>query len=442
MATDATAAPAENFNYLGHILYHPLFIPLCIGLGLLLRIAVALMFPIEPASDAAWYVARAHELLAGMGYQEGGHPTAYWPIGWPAILAGSLAIFGSVPLSILVINTVSAALVMWLIVWFARTLTGSEWVARVALLAYAIYPNHIAYHGAANCETLYLAIAMLAFMLLIKGRDNLLGLVVCGLIFGVATLVKPQTLAFPLGAVIALGIVYPAYSWLKVLRSAVIVYLFLLLLVSPWSLRNFNVFGEWILVSTNGGVALYTGANDDTTGDYYDHENPDTFESNYGIPWEQRVERQVELNKNYKALSHEWIGSHKLEWLSWMPKKVFILWQKDTDGFWSFQRDYPASTGTIFYLQLLNQLYYLAMLALALMAAVAIARAILVRDERLMPLGLLLCMPLFVSLISAVFTGQIRYHHPAMPFVMILAAWCLNRMIEYKFNFSGRIKND
>jgi 4-amino-4-deoxy-L-arabinose transferase-like glycosyltransferase len=426
LTTNSTTASTGSFQ---RVLYHPLFIPVCIAIGLTIRISVALLTPIEPVSDAAWYLARARELLSGMGYQEGGHPTAYWPIGWPAIMAGSLAIFGSQPVAILAINTVSAALIMWLIIWFARELTHNEWVARVALLAYVFYPNHIAYHGAANSETAYAALSMLAFILLIKGRKKVWLLAICGFIFGVATLVKPQTIAFPLGAIIALGIVYPAYRWKQALQAGVVVYLMLLLVVLPWSARNYAVLGEFVLVSTNGGTALLLGANNQITGDHFDYQHTPVFKQ-LGIPWEQRVERQVELNQRQKEVAKDWIADNTGEWLAWMPKKAFNLWIKDTDGFWSFDRQYPTATVAVRASQVINQLYYAVILILSAICAVLVAKAILRRESPLMRAGLLFCMPVFVTLLAAVFTGQIRYHHAAMPYLMICSSIALLRMAQ------------
>ncbi|WP_020679713.1 glycosyltransferase family 39 protein [Marinobacterium rhizophilum] len=415
-------------NHFRALVLHPLFIPLCISLGLLIRISIAVFIPIEPMSDAAWYITRAQELTAGIGYQESGHPTAYWPVGWPAILAGGFWILKSVPLTILVLNSLSAAIVMWLVFEIGRITTGSEMVARLALLAYALYPNHIAYTGAANTETVYAALSMVAFVLLIKGRNRIPLLIVSGCAFGIATLVKPQTLAFPFGAVIALTLVYKDYSWWSAIRAGIVVYIVLLLVVLPWSFRNKEMLGEFFLVSTNGGVALLLGANDQVTGDHFDYQYTPVFKQ-LGIPWQDRVSRQVELNRRQKDAALEWINTNTLSWLSWMPRKVLILWTKDTDGFWSFDKSYPESIFAIRVIQIINQIYYVLVLWLSLVCIYVAGKALIARDEKLMRLGLLFCMPVFVSLLAAVFTGQIRYHYPAMPYLMISASWTLYNFV-------------
>ena len=402
----------------------PAFVPLCIAAAICLRLMVALLFPVEPVSDSAWYVARAFDLLAGRGYQESGYPTAYWPVGWPAILAGALYLLGSIQVSIVSLNLIGSVLIMGAILWFGRTLAKSELVARVALLGYALYPNHIAYSGNAATETFYTGIAMLAFALLIAGRKKTLPLIASGILFGIATLIKPQTLAFPFGAVIAIGLTIPTYRWYSVLRAGVTVYIALLCVVLPWSFRNQAVMGEFVLVSTNGGTALILGANDQITGDHFDYEQTAVF-TQLGIPWEQRVERQVELNRKQTEFAKEWIRQHPGEYLAWMPRKIFQLWVKDTDGFWAFDSTYPHAIMAVRAAQIANQAYYAVVTLLGLICAFFALRAIVARDEARMQLGLLFCMPALVSVLAAAFTGQIRYHFPAMPFIFIAAAWTL-----------------
>jgi hypothetical protein len=203
----------------------------------------------------------------------------------------------------------------------------------------------------------------------------------------------------------------------------------LLLVVLPWSARNYAVLGEFVLVSTNGGTALLLGANNQITGDHFDYQHTPVFKQ-LGIPWEQRVERQVELNQRQKEVAKDWIADNTGEWLAWMPKKAFNLWIKDTDGFWSFDRQYPTATVAVRASQVINQLYYAVILILSAICAVLVAKAILRRESPLMRAGLLFCMPVFVTLLAAVFTGQIRYHHAAMPYLMICSSIALLRMAQ------------
>lgn len=407
----------------------PAFIPTVVFLGLLVRLLVAVFLPVEPMSDSAWYVARAIELASGLGYQEGGFPTAYWPVGWPAILAGGYWLVGSMPPVVIALNLVSALAILLLIPRVAYELTGNPMVGRIAILAYAAYPNHIAYSSDAATEIFYTALATGAFALVVIGRRRDLPLIVGGFIFGVATLVKPQTIAFPFGVAIALTLVYRSFSWRSFVRHMLLVYVGLLLVISPWTYRNFVVFGEPVMVSTNGGTALLLGANDQITGAHFGYEHTPVYQQ-FGIPWEDRVRRQVELNALQKKAAIDWIRENPASYAAWMPRKVLMLWLKDTDGFWDYTSTYHDSTLVVRGFQVANQIYYAAILLLALACFVYATIGLLRMREDRAKLGLLFCMPVFVSLIGAVFTGQIRYHFPAMPFLFIAAAWTLCRLMD------------
>lgn len=414
---DVASSPWRGF------FLHQAFIPTVLLVGLTLRLVVAVLIPIEQMSDSAWYVARAIEIASGLGYQEDGIPTAYWPVGWPAILAGGYWLTGSIPLTVIGLNLAGSLAIMLLILWFGRALAGSEVVGRIALLAYALYPNHIAYSSNAATEIIYTALLMAAFALMIAGRNHVWKLLLSGLIFGVVTLVKPQTIGFPFGAAVGLFLVYHrSFSLLAMLRAMLVVYVSLLVVVLPWSYRNFLVFDTPVLVSTNGGTALFMGANDQSTGTHYDYQNSPAYEK-LGIPWDERVARQIELDKEQRRQATQWIRDNTGTYLAWMPKKVAMLWVKDTDGFWVYEHDYSSRILAIRTFQLANQLFYMLVVMLSLGCLAASLIGLWERRQEQARLTLLFCMPAFVSLVAAVFTGQIRYHFAAMPFLFVAAAW-------------------
>ena len=135
--------------------------------------------------------------------------------------------------------------------------------------------------------------------------------------------------------------------------------------------------------------------------------------------------RQVELDKLQRDAAVQWILEDPVRYIAWMPRKVFLLWQKDTGGFWLFKSSYPDRQEIALGLQAANQLYYMLVILLSLYAAWIALTGLLSRDEERARLGLLFCMALFVTIIAAFFSGQIRYHYPAMPFLFVAAAWTL-----------------
>lgn len=427
----AEAAPAERgLQSTAHAFAEARWVvPAVLTGGLLIRLLTILFFPQAPISDGAFYFSRAAEMASGLGYNEEGVPTAFWPVGYPALLAGAMLLFGKTLAASAAVNLISAAVLLWLVLWFGRRLTGSEAVARLGLLLYAVYPAHIAYTGTTLSETSYTAVTMGAFALMIAGRRHLWWMALVGLLFGFATLMRPQTMLFPTGALIALVLVTRDFRWKDALKTGLVLHLVLAATVLPWSLRNQRVFGEFVLVSTNAGVALYTGANEQANGDYFAWEKGPLWDAS-GIAFSERVTRQVELDRRFQKLATDWIKANPGRYFAMGPKKAALLWHKDSDGFWGLKNSHPQHEGALTALQWLNQGFYALILLLSAFCFAVAARALLRREEGLMPLGLLFCMPVFSTLLAFFFTGQIRYHYPAMPFLMVAAAWALVRLAE------------
>ena len=151
--------------------------------------------------------------------------------------------------------------------------------------------------------------------------------------------------------------------------------------------------------------------------------------------------RQVELDHRFNDMAWTWIRENPGRFLAMGPKKVLLLLRKDSDGFWMLQNAYPDKTGLLRAGQWLNQFFFMALLALAAFAFWRATRAVFggPRDEK--PLGLLLCMPIFVSLLAFFFTGQVRYHYPAMPFVIVAAGWSLAFWLNRRLPSEARRTN-
>ena len=406
------------------VLRHPRWgIPALLLLALAIRLLLLWAMPQEPISDARWYLVRATEMAQGMGYQEAGHPTAFWPVGYPAVIAAALAIGGPTLLGPLVVNLVAAAATLGLIVGLARLLGAGERAARIAALLYAVYPAHVAYTGQLAPETVSTAVSMAAFLLLIAGRHRSWWLIGSGLLFGAATLMRAQMLLFPVGAVVVMMLAYRDLRWRGALRAVLLVHVAMAAVVLPWSIRNYRQLGSVVPVSTNGGISLYYGANDRATGDWYAWERTPVWDRTVPIPYAQRVERQVELDQFFKRQAARWIADHPVRWTMLGLRKVALLWAKDSDAFWTLTSSNAGRPTLWWSIQFANQLYYLLILAFGGITIGIAVRDRLVRRDVDQPLLLLGAMPAFVTVTAFAFTGQIRYHYPAMPF-LILAAGC------------------
>jgi hypothetical protein len=143
------------------------------------------------------------------------------------------------------------------------------------------------------------------------------------------------------------------------------------------------------------------------------------------IPPELRpnVAREVEIDRKAKAAALAWIVAHPVQELALVPMKIWRLWAPDGEGEWGFQAGYADYDGHVLLfriLRVLNQIYYVALIMLF------VGSLLLLLKEN-SPwhswtyVGL--AVILHTTLISMVFSGQSRYHFPAMPWVIAYAAW-------------------
>lgn len=387
--------------------------------------AAAILLDVTPTSDADWYYKRAADLAAGLGYVSiNGAPTAYWPPGWPMAMSVAFRVLGTSTLTVGLLNLASAVLAGWLTYDLARRLFGSELSGRLALLLLAVYPNSILYVPLALTEVFYTTLLLAGCWLLIA-RKGALRLVFAGLVFGLATLVKAQTLVvIPLICLIGLlrdGNVVRRTPGV-IARGAFIIAV-AALVVAPWTIRNHQVMGAWIPVSTNGGITLLTGNNDSARGGF----TPDdavvkALDARTGLT-------EMEYDAEASRLGKEWIKAHPAQFLKLMPMKLFRLWGPDGEGQWAYETGSPAWKAAPWAFKLLraaNQLWYFALLGLFAVAAVLMIRGRRAEGTRvidwwLLPYGI----ALYPSAIAMVFSGQSRFHYPVMPFVCMAAGWVL-----------------
>ncbi len=246
-------------------------------LALSLRLAWAALVPVVPVSDSHAYDTFAGNIASGVGMAwEPGRPTAYWPVGTPAAYALLYTIFGHTYTPILALNAILGCAITLL-----AAMLGARWFGRDAGtwagVFTACWPWQIQFTTILASELQFTFLVLLGTWLWIVLRDaavhrphsvrlHLLRTVAAGLVFGLGTLVRPTALLLP--------IVLGGIEFLTLrhrLRTTVVTGVTLAVLlatISPWALRNSRLYGELVLVSTNGGVNLWMGNNPDTTGAY------------------------------------------------------------------------------------------------------------------------------------------------------------------------------
>ncbi|MFL5283237.1 MAG: hypothetical protein ACJ8AW_20165 [Rhodopila sp.] len=201
---------------LRRFLLAPTFWPVCFGCYMALRIATLFIQPLEQSSDFLWYYQRAMEIASGAGYADGGVLTAFWPVGWPGFLGILFTLAGPSALSGQIANLIFSMGVFVLTAMLGSAIFRDQLVGRVAVLILTFYPNQIGYVPLLSTEVFYQFLLLLIVFLLIQ--DRLLTTLLAGILFGMASLTKTQTLLIPL---LILPCMLAAAPSLQSLRKAV-----------------------------------------------------------------------------------------------------------------------------------------------------------------------------------------------------------------------------
>ena len=391
----------------------------CLCAAFLIRVVWMLLVDPKPLSDFDWYYARAIDISLGRGLQENGVPTAYWPVGYPSFLGALFAMFGS---SLLVAKIANLLLYMGVIAlsyWLAGRLFRSTLTARLTLLILAFYPNHIAYTSLVASESLFTFLMLLGIALLLLPSSRLPMVILSGITFGLACLVRPQLLPVPLIAFLLIPKGERPRPFGERLLTLAGVYAILLVVLVPWTLRNYRAFGHVVLVSTNAGGNLLMGNNPWADGTY-------TFRPEFT----QIVGtgNEYEQDRRAKSFALDYIREHPLAILKLMPLKFWYLFRGDIEGIrWSIQgieaKGERVPKGLMTAIEVLAEGYYL-----LLVAACATTLLLFLLPSKgvgaarpsfpLMGLGFIG----YFTLLGLIFYGGSRYHFPVMPWVAMYAA--------------------
>lgn len=380
-----------------------------LALGILLRVVAVFTFPVYPlvnnTADTEIYDAGARSIAGGEGYRWGGRPTAFFPVGWPLVLAGAYKLFGESPRSGQVMNLI-LSLVLIAASWaFARRLHGDVAARRVAVLL-ALAPHQIVYPAFLMSEVAFTAFFMTALWLLSPGTRTLPRLFLSGFLTGGATLIRAVSLVYPL-----VTFLFARFGERRTWRGSVLATLVftvaLLLALAPWAVRNHSVFGRWVLVANDGGMNFLMGNHEGATGARHEPAG--------GLP--STGDEVADDREGYRR-GLEFIRTRPLEFLSLLPRKLARLTL--AAPLLTYREELLAKWPRIVALAAmgLDQLLHV-----GLWGVVVAGFAGIVRRRRPPPRGLLLpCLVLGLWFaIHMAFLGGARYFFPMMPVLIMLA---------------------
>jgi 4-amino-4-deoxy-L-arabinose transferase-like glycosyltransferase len=397
-----------------------LFLPaLVFALAALVRTTYVLN--VEPTvsleNDAGYYDFFARSIARGAGYvTPDGHPTAFWPVGYPAFLGGLYWVFGESVGVARAANVVLDSLTAALIVVIGRR----WWPDRLAGVAggiYAFFPGAIGFTALTLSEPLFTFLLTAALAVLVHRGANdrwIASAVAFGVLTAAATYVRGLALLLPLlaGAWLFLAGGRSAHA----VRFAATALAVVVLLSLPWAVRNTVRLGELTYLSTNFGQDLRTGHNPNATGGLDFHE-----QVAWAFQFTDRPPVEAELAKNRQGVREgiRYAVTHPLREIELSVRKVVRLYSDDADSLrWAEQYGASpllgeAARSRLFLL--FNAYYYF----VGVVAVIGLASGLRARAPWAL-LGALVVI--YWTVVHVAFFAEPRFHAPLLPLIALLAA--------------------
>jgi hypothetical protein len=249
-----------------------------------------------------------HLLAAGLA-QHGvyGPPIADRPPGWPVLLAAVYRLAGAHPTAGLVLNVILAGVAAALVVLLAGRLGLSPLGAGVAGLTAGFCPWSLVLGATLYTETLYTLILVLLALLIIAGQGRQAQVSWCagiGLTTGVGILVRPQ-LAIWVPFALCLGLAGRRPAAMLAFVGVVV------LVLLPWTVRNYARLGAFVPFDTRGGVTLAAANNDLSEGG----------QSAAGLP-RFPAGTEVENDRAFRSAAVRWITADPLRFVGRMDDRL------------------------------------------------------------------------------------------------------------------------
>jgi 4-amino-4-deoxy-L-arabinose transferase-like glycosyltransferase len=239
--------------------------------ALMLRVGVAswqgLSVPPIPGTDENEYITYATSLAEQGEYRgmspdvaDQNHVTAYRTPGTSLVYAALFRIFGHRYSVIRLAMCLWGALACVVLLAIGREVT-SETTAWLAAGVWAIYPHALLYSGLLLSESLGLLTFLLFLLVALRFARNERweAALLAGATLGIAILVHPARLFM-----LPLAVIWAAWLFRRRLRpllTAALIPVAAVLVIVPWTIRNYTVFHQLVPLSTGGGSAMLQGNN-------------------------------------------------------------------------------------------------------------------------------------------------------------------------------------
>lgn len=305
-------------------------------LAFVARIVILLAFPsvfaftnegVETHGSVAYDEYALNLLETGVYGRVAGVPDSILPPLYSYVLAVIYSLFGRNYLAVGVVHTIFDLLSIALLYDICRRLftqsiseaypdhTRGEWIGFLSGLFYALYP-YLIFQNLTLIDTPLWILLMHLYvwlMIILRNRDEFdrrtLGIAILGgLVLGIATLAR--ALLPPLAIFVAIWFLMRHDLKQTILRIAPVAIVSVLVLV-PWMIRGYQIYGGFVAVALNSGENLYQGNNPQTVP---------IFRAGYDVQWSAPPDNVPETDDRY--IVNDALMQEGMRYLRENPEKI------------------------------------------------------------------------------------------------------------------------
>lgn len=395
-------------------------------LAFTVRAIWAIVIPVMPVSDSAAYDTFAQNLANCQNYGwDCTTPSAYWPVGTSFIYALFYRVFGHTYTPIVVFNLVVGILTVVLSMHLAERWFGRRTAALTGILL-ALWCSQVQFTTVLASEQIFTVLVLIAIAIWSREQTNLWQrAIIVGIVLAATSYVRPTAGLIP---VLLMFLRYVSTRKVREnLTAALIMFSVIALLVAPWSIRNTQAFGQFVTISTNGGVNLWMGNNPASTGGYME------------LPPEVDGMNEAARDQYLKSIAVAHIKEKPLLFGLRTAQRIVDTHSRESIGITWNEPALVARFGNriLTPLKILNQLYWIPMLGLGLVGIVLLVVQsgwfAAITHPTVLMWG-------YFAVIHAIIVAQDRYHFPSIPMIAILSASALVFVLDMKLKKQSTVQ--
>ncbi len=290
-------------------------------------------------------------------------------------------------------------------------------VALCTAIGVSVYPPFVYYCAKLVPTTVFIFLLSLTLLLVLEHRKNDITYIVSsGIAFGLSLLCDPLAFAlFP-----ALIVWYFIQRKIPLGNILLLMFISLVLLV-PWTVRNYSVHGQIVPVTTQFGINFWIGNNPHATGtDYYKVYSPEKglfilMTETLSNDTKQQLESMSEVERS------QFFFKQGLKFIRYSPGKFLTLLFKKAYIYWWFAPSEITASVDITKYRKLYAIFYVPLLILGIFG---MARSL--RKSSITRASLILLTIFFISGIYILtHVGLMRYRVPLEALLIMFASFAV-----------------